>query len=300
MAGLGGDTNGIPNDDVQYFAAFSTNGGNTWSTNAKVSDGTSNGPAAGGFNLGDYTGLEFHDGIIHMSWADNSNSTEDNPAGALMATDAYYERMAMGTSYLGIEVELEDAHLIGVPGLELWATGIVKLNKATDADGMAITPRMDWETATIDNDDDELLVDLHIAPEIQLQVTGSAAIDIAGILVAYTGMVELTIAETDVSDGDITLEDASVLSIDVNDAQVFAGVNGSLAEDHTGLDVAAINANGMGFLVNGADFRMVLATGAATDPDMEDRGDSYVGIEAALSDAQLLGIEGIELLSRAW
>src|SRR5205823_3008543 len=67
------------NDDAQYFAAFSTDGGFTWSTNVRLSDGTSNAHAAGSFNFGDYTGLAFEDGILHAVWSDNSNSTNDNP-----------------------------------------------------------------------------------------------------------------------------------------------------------------------------------------------------------------------------
>src|SRR6185503_4600940 len=89
------------NDDVQYFAAFSKDGGATWSDNLKVSDGTSNAAAAGSFNLGDYTGLTFEDGYIHMVWTDNSNSTNDNP-GPAGRTDIYYDRIALADStYLG-------------------------------------------------------------------------------------------------------------------------------------------------------------------------------------------------------
>ena len=42
-----------------------------------------------------------------------------------------------GDTYLGIEASLSDARLIGVQGLELWATGTVKLNKATDKTAIA-------------------------------------------------------------------------------------------------------------------------------------------------------------------
>ncbi|MBF8301150.1 MAG: OmpA-like protein, partial [Acidobacteria bacterium] len=220
------------NDDVQYFAAFSADGGFTWSSNVQVSDGTSNGHAAGAFNLGDYTGLAYEGGVIHMAWADNSNSVGDNPDGALSSTDTYYDRIIFGATYLGIEIELNDARLIGVDGLELWATGTVKLNKATAADGSELTPRMNWTLATTTNDAGNLLVDLDIASAIKLQVHGAAALDVAGVLVAYSGTVDLTLATLTVSDGTTTLTDATVLSIDVSGAQAFVGFGGSLLPGH--------------------------------------------------------------------
>ena len=88
--GGSGDTNGIANDDAQYFATVSKDGGATWATNVKVSAGTSNGDASNnGVEYGDYTGLGFAGGVIHPAWADNSNSTGTNPDGALDRFDIY-------------------------------------------------------------------------------------------------------------------------------------------------------------------------------------------------------------------
>src|SRR5207237_9427077 len=56
------DTDATPNDEVQYFAAISHDGGAHWSKNVQVSDGTSQGGKIGGGDLGDYTGLAFVDG----------------------------------------------------------------------------------------------------------------------------------------------------------------------------------------------------------------------------------------------
>src|SRR2546426_365034 len=349
------------NDDVQYFMVYSKDGGVTWSRNLQVSDGSSNAHAAGGFNLGDYTGLAYVDGVIHMVWSDNSNSTSDNVDGTRHAMDTYYDRFApatylgieahledarllgvdglglwvtgtvklnkatgaevfagwggsllaghggldtaaitangtgffvngasfkmvlatgaeddpvvanRGDTYLGIEAGLTDARLIGVQGLELWATGTVKLNKATDKTGTALTTRMDSTQATgVANDPDGLLADLHILSAVELQVTGSAAINAsfsAGV-VAYTGDVTLTFATVTVDGGTVRMPDADVLSINVNDAAVFVGAGGRLRPGHDGLDLAEINANGVGFLASGVDFRMVLARGAAVDKDV--------------------------------
>ena len=88
--GGSGDTNGIPNDDAQYFVAVSRNGGASFSANVQVSAGTSNAEAAhNGVQYGDYTGLGFAGGIIHPAWADNSDSAGGNPDGALDRFDVY-------------------------------------------------------------------------------------------------------------------------------------------------------------------------------------------------------------------
>jgi hypothetical protein len=89
-AGGPGDTNGLPNDDAQYWGAFSTNGGASFTPNIQISAGTSNSHDSGnGIDYGDYTGLSFYGGIAHPAWADNSNSTGNNPDGALHQLDIY-------------------------------------------------------------------------------------------------------------------------------------------------------------------------------------------------------------------
>ena len=85
-----GDTNGIANDDAQYYVAVSRDAGASFSPNVRVSTGTSNAAAAhNGIEYGDYTGLGFVGGVIHPAWADNSDSTGDNPDGALSRFDVY-------------------------------------------------------------------------------------------------------------------------------------------------------------------------------------------------------------------
>jgi hypothetical protein len=91
-----GDTNGIPNDDAQFWASASVNGGLSFLPNLQVSAGTSNGlDAHNGVEYGDYTGLAFFGGRFFPSWADNSNSTGDNPDGALDTFDVYTARVAV-------------------------------------------------------------------------------------------------------------------------------------------------------------------------------------------------------------
>ena len=95
--GGAGDTNGIPNDDAQFWGAFSTDGGLSFTPNIQISAGTSNSSDAGTFfDYGDYTGLAFFGGIAHPAWADNSNSTGNNPDGTLHQLDIYTAAVPVG------------------------------------------------------------------------------------------------------------------------------------------------------------------------------------------------------------
>jgi len=87
--GGAGDSDGLPNDDAQFWGAFS-NDGQTFTSNIQISAGTSNAhDAHNGIDYGDYTGLSFYGGIAHPAWADNSNSTGNNPDGTLHQLDVY-------------------------------------------------------------------------------------------------------------------------------------------------------------------------------------------------------------------
>jgi hypothetical protein len=89
------DTEGTPNSDAMYALSFSADGGATWGTPQMISQGASNAKASGnGIDFGDYTGLAFAFGIAHPAWADNSDSTGDNPDGTLHAFDVYSAAVA--------------------------------------------------------------------------------------------------------------------------------------------------------------------------------------------------------------
>jgi Tol biopolymer transport system component len=87
-----GDTDGIPNDDTEFFAAISTNGGIKFQKNLQVSAGPSN-SSLNPLNFGDYSGLDYYGGNFFSAWADNSNSTGDNPDGALSYLDVYTQKI---------------------------------------------------------------------------------------------------------------------------------------------------------------------------------------------------------------
>jgi hypothetical protein len=70
------DTDGIPNDEPEFFAALSLNGGLSFQPNVQLTNRPSNSTATGntnlGFNFGDFTGAAFNRGVYHAAWADNS------------------------------------------------------------------------------------------------------------------------------------------------------------------------------------------------------------------------------------
>ena len=95
------DTRSDPtNISTEFWGAFSTDGGASFGPNFKISAGTSNqagaDPPPAGFpdlDYGDYTGASFAQGALYPIWADNSNSTGDNPDGALSYFDVYSARI---------------------------------------------------------------------------------------------------------------------------------------------------------------------------------------------------------------
>jgi hypothetical protein len=95
-SGGSGDTDGIPNDDFQIWATYSTNGGTSWAPNFRVSQGTSNAiDAKSFFDVGDYADAAFVAGSFWPAWSDNSNSTGDNPDGTLHQLDLYTAKVSI-------------------------------------------------------------------------------------------------------------------------------------------------------------------------------------------------------------
>ncbi len=69
------------NVKTKFYAAVSSNGGGTWSTNIPLERDPSNATKANpnGKDHYDYTGLAYCGGYFYPAWADNSTSTGDNP-----------------------------------------------------------------------------------------------------------------------------------------------------------------------------------------------------------------------------
>jgi hypothetical protein len=140
----GGGTNATPNDDAQLFAAVATptRDGVTVSPNVQVSPGFSNAAASDSpLDYGDYAGLAFQSGTLMPAWADNSNSTGDNPDGALAAFDVYSARVAVtNTDPAPTRTVLGQFGNVGSTG---------KRFTLTDDDGTRVTLNLSGGTATV-------------------------------------------------------------------------------------------------------------------------------------------------------
>jgi len=83
---------------IQYWGGVSEDGGATF-TNFQISAGSSDGDAGfdSDFEFGDYSWVDFTDGLAMPVWSDNSNSTGDNPDGTGSGLDLYTSRVEVGT-----------------------------------------------------------------------------------------------------------------------------------------------------------------------------------------------------------
>ena len=81
--------NSSTNTRAQIFGTVSDTGGSSFLSNVLISLGTSDAALAGTFNFGDYDKMDFAGGKFWRTWADNSNSTGDNPDGTLGNPDMY-------------------------------------------------------------------------------------------------------------------------------------------------------------------------------------------------------------------
>lgn len=94
-SGFGGiDTDGLANTDVQVFMTVSNDGGASFLPNIQVSAGASNQVRDVGNqnDFGDYIGIAAFNDVAHVIWADNSNSTANNPGGTA-TFEAYTNRV---------------------------------------------------------------------------------------------------------------------------------------------------------------------------------------------------------------
>jgi len=91
-----GDTDGVPNDDAQIWATYSTDGGVSFAPNFQVSAGTFNAPdAQSSFDYGDYTHAAFQSHSFYPAWSDNSDSTGQNPDGTLHQLDLFTAKVTI-------------------------------------------------------------------------------------------------------------------------------------------------------------------------------------------------------------
>jgi hypothetical protein len=102
------DTRNDPtNTTAEIFATVSFDGGATFFPNLQIANGASNAnlapdPRGSKIGYGDYTGLAFFNNTFYPSWADNSDSTGNNPDGPLSGMDAMTAQVSVTPLIIGI------------------------------------------------------------------------------------------------------------------------------------------------------------------------------------------------------
>jgi Bacterial Ig-like domain (group 3) len=139
------DCRNSPGDNtMQEFCTIATPTGASpaFMANAQISAGTSTGtgsspPVAGQADIqfGDYSGLTYFQGLAHPAWADDSNSTGDNPDGAVRY-DAYTNRVTGGPA-----ANEGDPHLSTVDGIHYDFQSAGEFVSLRDYDGLEIQTR---------------------------------------------------------------------------------------------------------------------------------------------------------------
>src|SRR5882724_3829903 len=136
--------NSAGNNTMQVFCTIATPTGAspTFMANAQIGDGVSTGagsspPAAGQLDIqfGDYAGLAYFQGLAHPAWADNSNSTGDNP-NTTTRYDAYTDRVTGGPA-----ANEGDPHITTVDGIHYDFQSAGEFVVLRDADGLQIQTR---------------------------------------------------------------------------------------------------------------------------------------------------------------
>jgi subtilisin-like proprotein convertase family protein len=85
-----GSNDSFKNTDVKFVGAITVDGGTSFRVTSAISDGVTYVPGSfSGQNVGNRTGLAFHNGVVHPLWVDNSNSTGNNPDADLGDFDLY-------------------------------------------------------------------------------------------------------------------------------------------------------------------------------------------------------------------
>jgi hypothetical protein len=88
---------GPANNFAEVWGTVSDDGGVDFLPNVKISAGMSDAVRVdNGFDFGDYDKMDFYNGVFYRTWADNSNSTGDNPDGT-NALDIYTAAVSVGS-----------------------------------------------------------------------------------------------------------------------------------------------------------------------------------------------------------
>ncbi len=96
--------NDAANTLAEYWATASFDGGATFQPNIKLSTGKSTAVSGNGNDYGDYSDLSFTNGRFIGIWADNSNSTGNNPGPNSTSMDIYIAKVTVANNQPNFQI----------------------------------------------------------------------------------------------------------------------------------------------------------------------------------------------------
>ena len=188
---------------------------------SRSSTGTSNAtlaappPPTRNTNWGDYTGLAFQNGVMVPVWADNSNSTGDNPAGAGASFDLYTALVTVTPPPLAPTVTAAPVSTAAAVGTSYSFTATA---------GGAPAPTVQWQRS---NDAGVTWADVVAATSTTYSATAAAGDDGARFRAVFTdsaGSVTTTPATLSVSMAPAIVSSPVSQTIDVGTTYTFMAV----------------------------------------------------------------------------
>jgi hypothetical protein len=153
------DTRNDPANNVQaeIYGTISTDGGATWLPNFRIAAGPSDSTtlAANPYpkwqNFGDYDTMDFNHDVFYRTWADNSNSTHDNPGGQYGALDIYTAPVTIlpttfqvttstSTPTAGSPVSITVTALDAFGNIDTGYTGTVQFSSSDGGEAVSLPP----------------------------------------------------------------------------------------------------------------------------------------------------------------
>jgi hypothetical protein len=212
-------------------------------------------------------------------------SIKDTNNGSVSTTD--------DRNYLGVQIGGLSASLIGLEGvLAFFASGVnVKVNKATDTDGVAgtVPNKLDWDSLTTSG---MTLATLAVDSAQDVHADGTVALNaLSGVLVAK-GSFELDLGQvsTTATSNGVTFTNASAVSLTLTGASLFVGTGGSLSAASATAD---INNGNLGFAGSVTTLKVVSIKDTNNGSVSTTDDKNYLGVQIGGLSASLIGLEGV-------
>jgi hypothetical protein len=219
----------------------------------------------------------------------NVEDGSDDPSNFYLAI---VQNTATSDRYVGVEFELVEASLVGIPGLTFEVGATVMVNWAEEG-----VDRLNWYQAAV-NETDGRLPDFSekLTSELDFLISGSMTLGVFDFLYASGSFaLEKSSATVTVTDGETheTGVEVELLTVGATVSHAFAGVNGPYWEDADNdgvVDDDETSDAALGLELSNVELGLALMKATAED-DLR----TWTALRAEVGDAGLVGIQGFEL-----